>query len=184
MEAIATVLPGVTLVRPRRFEDRRGWFMETWRRDDFAALGIVDTFVQDNQSFSTRPGTLRGLHFQRPPRAQGKIVRVVSGRIFDVVVDLRRSSPAFGRHAVVEMSAETGESLYIPIGCAHGFCTLVADTGVTYRCTDYYAPDSEGGVLWSDPALAIPWPTDAADATLAERDRNWPRLAELGPIFD
>lgn len=184
MDIVSLAIPDIKLLRPRRFADARGWFMETWRRDTFAAKGIDADFVQDNQSFSALRGTVRGLHFQRPPRAQAKLVRVLAGRLFDVVIDLRRSSPHYGRHVTVELDAAGGAMLYIPVGFAHGFCTLTDAVSVFYKASDTYAPESEAGILWNDPALAIAWPVTAAEAVLSDKDRQLPRLADLPPVFD
>src|SRR5215203_1423126 len=140
MDILPLDLPDVTLVRTRRFGDERGWFMETYRREALAAVGIRDNFVQDNQSFSAARGTVRGLHLQRPPRAQAKLIRVLSGLIFDVALDLRGASPTYGRHVAVELGAEDGVSLYVPAGFAHGFCTLTEAVMVAYKISDVYAP--------------------------------------------
>lgn len=176
-------LPGIVLIRPVRHGDARGAFLESWREDRFDEAGIPARFVQDNQSWSAKAGTVRGLHFQRPPRAQAKLVRAVAGRIRDVVVDLRRSSPGFGRHLAVELDAAEGTAIFVPEGFAHGFCTLTDDCVVAYRCSDYYAPEAEGGICWNDPALGIDWPVGEADAVLSDRDRRWPALAALGEVF-
>ena len=182
MEILPLALPDVKLVRPRRFGDERGWFMETYRREALAAAAITDDFVQDNQSFSAARGTVRGLHFQKPPRAQAKLVRVLSGRILDVAVDLRGSSPTFGRHVAVEIG-DDGTSVYVPVGFAHGFCTLTPDAIIAYKVSDTYAPEADAGVLWNDPALGIAWPVSEAEATLSTKDRALPRLCNLEPIF-
>jgi dTDP-4-dehydrorhamnose 3,5-epimerase len=176
-------IPGVAMVSPVRHGDARGFFMETWRQDTFARAGINDEFVQDNQSFSASIGTVRGLHYQRAPHAQSKLVRVLQGRILDVVVDLRRSSPAYGRHVMIELDAESGKSLYVPIGCAHGFCTLTPDCLVSYKCSSYYAAAAEGGLLWNDPELGIVWPVTAKLAILSDKDKTWPTLSASGPVF-
>lgn len=176
-------IPGPLLIGLRRFEDARGAFTETYSRPDFLALGVGETFVQDNQSVSTAAGTVRGLHFQRPPRAQAKLVRVIRGRILDVAVDLRAASPTFGRHIAVELAAEDGRMLYIPAGFAHGFVTRAPHTEVTYKVDDTYAPDCDAGIAWDDPALGIAWGVTAAAAILSDKDRRLPRLAELGPVF-
>jgi len=175
-------LPEVRLVESRRFGDERGWFSETFNAADFAAAGIDAAFVQDNQSFSAAAGTVRGLHFQRPPHAQDKLVRVLRGAILDVVVDIRAGSPSFGHHVSVRLDAEKGQQLWVPAGFAHGFCTLEPDTEVFYKVTAFYSPADEGGVLWNDPDLGIAWPVSEADATLAPRDRDWPRLRDLEPL--
>jgi len=179
VEAIDTEIPGVRLVRYRRHGDARGWLAETWSRRAFAAAGIDADFVQDNHSYSAEPGTVRGLHFQRPPAAQAKLVRVLAGAVLDVAADIRPGSPTFGRHVAVRLSADEPAMLFVPEGFAHGFCTLAPDTEVAYRVTAPYAPELEGGVAWDDPDLAVPWPVDPAAAVLSERDRRWPRLADL-----
>jgi dTDP-4-dehydrorhamnose 3,5-epimerase len=156
MKFVATELPGVVIVEPRVFGDARGFFMETWEQRKFAQAGIDATFVQDNHSASARH-VLRGLHYQ-VRQAQGKLVRVVAGEVFDVAVDLRRSSPAFGRWVGVRLSAENRRMLWIPPGFAHGFLVLSERAEFVYKCTDFYAPDHERSLLWNDPALGIEWP--------------------------
>ncbi len=177
-------IPDVKLIGTPRYTDARGYFCETFQRADFAAQGLVSDFIQDNQSSSTRPGTVRGLHFQRPPFAQAKLVRVLRGRIFDVAVDLRRSSPSFRRHIAVELTAEGNEQLLIPAGFAHGFCTLEPDTVVFYKVDEVYSAAQDGGVNWADPELGIAWPVASAEATLSEKDRALPTLADLNFIFE
>src|SRR3954469_11242821 len=179
-----TTLPDVKLVTPRRFGDARGWFAEVYKQSAFEATGLVVNFVQDNHSMSAQVGTVRGLHFQLPPFAQAKLVRVVRGRILDVAVDVRRSSPTFGRHVAVELSADAGQALFIPVGFAHGFCTLAPDTEVEYKVSDLYAPDCDRGIAWDDPDLALPWPFDAAEVQLSDKDRRAPRLRDLPTVFD
>ncbi len=174
---------GLVAVTPRRLGDARGFFCETWSRRRYADLGIDVDFVQDNHSHSAPTGTIRGLHFQVPPHAQGKLVRVVRGAVLDVAVDIRAGSPTYSRHVAVELSAANGRQLYIPPGFAHGFCTLVPDTEVLYRVTDYYAPESDRGLAFDDPELGIAWPLGPEGAVLSERDRRHPRLRDLGPIF-
>jgi len=176
-------LAGPLLIAPRRFGDARGYFMETYSRRDFAALGIAEELVQDNQSRSATIGTLRGLHFQIPPRAQAKLVRVVSGRILDVAVDLRSDSPTYGRHVAAELSAANGLMLYVPAGFAHGFATREADTEVAYKVSDTYAPDCDRGLAWDDPALGIDWGVAPDQAVLSDKDRRWSGLAGLGRVF-
>lgn len=156
MNFVRTRIPGVVLIEPRVFGDERGFFMETWHGAKFADAGLDFTFVQDNHSRSTR-GVLRGLHYQRPD-AQGKLVRVTSGAVFDVVVDLRRSSPTFGEWFGVELSAADRRMLWVPPGLAHGFLTLSDTADFLYKCTAYYAPAQERTILWDDPDLAISWP--------------------------
>lgn len=183
MKVIDTDIPAVKRVIPNRFGDDRGWFSETYRADILAAAGIEDVMVQDNQSFSAEVGTVRGLHFQLPPAAQSKLVRVLSGAILDVVVDLRRDSPSYGRHLAVHLDARGGEQLYVPIGFAHGFCTLEPDTMVAYKVSGYYSREYDRNLIWNDPDLGIAWPVGAADAVLSDKDRAAPRLRELGTVF-
>lgn len=175
-------IPGPLLVKVRRFEDARGFFSETYNARAFSEAGIKAVFVQDNHSLSRDKGTVRGLHFQRPPHAQDKLIRVLRGRILDVAVDIRRGSPTYGEHVAVELDGMGGRQLYIPAGFAHGFCTLVPDTEVFYKVTDFWMPDSENGVLWNDPALAIDWP-DFAGAQLAAKDTTLAPLAALDTPF-
>jgi dTDP-4-dehydrorhamnose 3,5-epimerase len=176
-------IEGPLLVSARRFSDARGHFGEIFSRRDFAALGISEEMVQDNQSFSARPGTVRGLHFQVPPRAQAKLVRVLRGRILDVAVDIRHGSTTYGQHAMAELSAENGLMLYVPVGFAHGFATLEPDTEVAYKLSDTYAPDCDRGLAWDDPALGIDWGIATGDAVLSDKDRSHPNLADLGRVF-
>ncbi len=184
MHVTRLAIEGLALLKPARFGDHRGFFSETYNRRRFAeATGVDVEFVQDNHSLSRDAGTLRGLHFQRPPSAQGKLVRVVRGAVLDVAVDLRHGSPTFGRHMAVELSADNGEQLWIPAGFAHAFCTLVPDTEFVYKVTDYYSPADDGGIIWNDPDLAIEWPFPADRLTLSDKDGKLPRLADLPPIF-
>ena len=184
MDIVPLAIPDLKLVCSKRSGDARGWFMETYRRDRMANAGISDEFVQDNQSFSAARGTLRGLHLQKPPRAQAKLIRVLSGRIFDVALDLRRSSRTYGRHVAIELDAEDGVSLYIPVGFAHGFCTLEPDTEVLYKVTNYYAAVHDHGLAWDDPDLGIVWPVSPANAILSDKDRRHGGLGDLPPFFD
>ncbi len=177
-------LPGLVLIRPARHGDARGWFSEVWRRDQWEAAGVKADFVQDNQSFSAQTGTVRGLHFQLPPFAQAKLVRCVSGRVLDVAVDLRRSSPGFGKAVSVELTAEGGEQLFIPAGFAHGFCTLEPDSGLAYKVDAYYSAAHDRGVRWNDPAFGIEWPVSEGDAVLSAKDKVQPFFAELTDLFD
>ena len=179
MEVSALAIPEIKLITPRRFADPRGVFTETFSRSRFTAAGLAADFVQDNHSLSRPAGTVRGLHFQRAPHAQAKLVRVLRGAIFDVALDIRPGSPSYGRHVAIELSAESGGMILVPEGFAHGFCTLTADTEVFYKVSRDYAPNHEGGILWNDPALGIDWPIDAAGAVLSDRDRKWPRLSAL-----
>jgi dTDP-4-dehydrorhamnose 3,5-epimerase len=177
-------IPDVKLIRTRRFSDARGYFCETYHRADFAAHGLVYDFLQDNQSSSIRPGTVRGLHFQRAPFAQTKLVRVLHGRIFDVAVDLRRSSTTFGKHVGVELSSDDNTQLLIPRGFAHGFCTLEPDTVVFYKVDQVHSAANDGGIYWADDRLGIEWPVGSDHVILSEKDRRLPMLADLGPVFD
>ena len=177
MEVERLSIPDVMLFRPKVFGDARGFFLESWNRQKFAAAGLDVDFVQDNQSLSCAAGTVRGLHFQVAPVAQGKLVRVIAGAIFDVVVDIRRGKPSFGRFATVTLSAQNGLQLYVPPGFAHGFCTLEPGSEVFYKVTAPYSPAHERGILWLDPALAIPWPVATEDAIRSDRDRAHPLLA-------
>lgn len=178
LEVEPLAIDGVLLVTPRRFGDDRGFFSEVYNRRAFAAAtGIDPDFVQDNHSRSRDPGTVRGLHFQRPPHAQGKLVRVGRGRIFDVAVDLRPGSPTYARHVAVELAADDGRQLWIPPGFAHGFMTLEPATDVLYKVTAFYAPESEGGIQWRDPTLTIPWPRGPDEVVLSEKDAQHPYLA-------
>jgi dTDP-4-dehydrorhamnose 3,5-epimerase len=181
-------LAGVTLISPTRFEDARGYFEETFNARDFAdAIGHDVEFVQDNTSRSTAIGTVRGLHFQLAPGAQGKLVRVLSGRVADVVVDVRASSTTFGKHLMLELCAERGQQLWIPEGMAHGFCTLEPNTVLSYKVTGFYDPAAERCLSWSDPALDIDWPVDPDRAALSEKDAAAPLLSELrreGHVFN
>jgi dTDP-4-dehydrorhamnose 3,5-epimerase len=178
-EALDLGIPGPLLIVPRRFQDARGFFLETWSERDFEALGAGVRFVQDNHSFSVAAGTVRGMHFQLPPRAQAKLVRVLRGAVLDVVVDLRRGSPTYGHHAAVELSAANARQVFVPTGFAHGFCTLEPETEVAYNASDYYDADLERGLAWDDPDLALPWPVAAGRAVLSDKDRRQPRLRDM-----
>lgn len=170
MKIEETVLPGVIVVTPDRFGDARGWFSETWNGPRLAASGIAIDFVQDNHSMSAASGTLRGLHFQRPPRAQDKLVRCTRGAILDVAVDVRKGSPTFGRWVGVELTAENRRQLLVPKGFLHGFVTREPDTEVMYKCSDVYAPDCDGGIRWNDPDLGIDWGL-TGDPVLSAKDQ-------------
>jgi dTDP-4-dehydrorhamnose 3,5-epimerase len=183
MEVKELELAGVLLLRPRRFADARGYFVETYNKDTFGKAGIDVTFVQDNQSLSRAAGTVRALHFQVPPFAQAKLVRVLRGSVYDVVVDVRRGSPTYGRWIAVELDAESGEELFVPRGFAHGFCTLVPDTEVAYKVDNRYAPDHDSGIVWNDPTLAIPWPVTSVDAVLSDKDRKLGHFKDLVSPF-
>ena len=183
MKTEALSIPEVEILFPERHGDHRGFFSEVYNKRVFAEAGIDTEFVQDNHSFSADRGTVRGLHFQVPPFAQAKLVRVVHGAIFDVAVDLRRSSPTYGRHVSVVLSREAWNQVLIPIGFAHGFMTLEPDTEVVYKASDYYAPDHEEGLLWNDPVLGIRWPLPDGEAVLSDKDRAHPGLAEFTTPF-
>ena len=173
----------VTLIKPRRVADERGWFCETYRVDAAAALGIRDVFVQDNHSLSRKAGTVRGLHFQLPPDGQAKLVRCLRGRMLDHVVDIRRGSPTYGRTASVELSEGNGWQLYIPVGFAHGFVTLEPDCEVAYKVSAVYAPASDAGIRFDDPALGLDWVFPAGDLSVSPKDRGLPALAAFGSPF-
>lgn len=168
-------IPDVILVEPQRFGDSRGFFMETYQFEIFAANGITPRFVQDNHSRSAR-GVLRGLHYQKEPVAQGKLLKVVIGEIFDVAVDIRRGSPTFGQWVGEILSAENGRLLYVPPGFAHGFCVLSETADLIYKTTNYYHPESEKGILWNDPQIGVAWPI--VEPLLSARDQSLPTLAE------
>ncbi|TWG91595.1 dTDP-4-dehydrorhamnose 3,5-epimerase [Mesorhizobium sp. J18] len=168
---------------PRQFGDNRGFFSETYNRQRFAEAGITTEFVQDNHSYSASKGTLRGLHYQLPPRAQDKLVRVVKGAILDVAVDIRKSSPDFGRWTALLVSAEKWNQIFIPKGFAHGFVTLEPDTEVIYKVSDFYSPEHDRSIRFDDPAIGIDWTLDAKEFQLSEKDINAPFLADA-EIFD
>jgi len=174
----------VIVLTPKRHGDERGYFSEVFRLDVLAKCAPGLVFVQDNQSGSAQAGTVRGLHFQAPPQAQAKLIRVLRGAILDVVVDLRRKSPTFGRHVHHMLSAENGAQLLVPTGFAHGFCTLAPDTEVTYKVSAYYNAEADKGLAWDDPALGIAWPVLADKAVLSGKDRTHPKLADLPAYFD
>ena len=178
-----TAIAGVKIVTPRKHGDHRGYFSEVYRQDVLASAGLALQFVQDNHSLSQQVGTLRGLHFQAPPFAQDKLVRVLRGAIIDVAVDLRASSATFGQHVSVELSADNWRQLLVPIGFAHGFCTLEANTEVFYKVTNYYSAAHDMGLAWDDPALAIAWPVAGQSAVLSDKDRRYPLLKDLPTVF-
>jgi dTDP-4-dehydrorhamnose 3,5-epimerase len=184
MEVIPLAIPDVKLLIPRRFGDNRGFFSEVYNRQVFTSAGIGEEFVQDNHSLSVQKGVVRALHYQIPPLAQAKLVRVVAGAILDVAVDIRRSSPTFGRHVSQVISAENWRQMYIPQGFAHGFVTLEPDTQVLYKVSHVYSPQHERGILWNDPTIGIDWGISPGDAVLSERDRHHPLLADQNDLFD
>lgn len=177
MKVVETALPGVLLIEPRVFGDDRGFFLESWNAERFAESGLDMTFVQDNHSKSAR-GVLRGLHYQNP-EPQGKLVRVVAGAVFDVAVDLRRSSPGFGRWVGYELSADNKRMLWVPPGFAHGFLSLADGTEFLYKCTSFYRPQHEQSLLWNDPAVGIDWPLGDIEPQLAAKDATGKPLAEV-----
>ena len=176
-------IPDVFLITPQRHTDARGFFSEVYNRGRWSEAGVNATFVQDNHSLSAEKGVVRGLHFQIAPHAQGKLVRVAQGAIFDVAVDIRHGSPTFGRHVSTVLSSDNWDQLWIPEGFAHGFCTLEPNTEVLYKTTGYYSLESSRGIAWNDSRLGIAWPIPAQDMVLSEADRNWPSLDELSPMF-
>jgi dTDP-4-dehydrorhamnose 3,5-epimerase len=182
MQIIPTTLPEVLEIVPRRFGDARGFFFESWNRDTWAAAGLHYDFCQDNHSLSASAGVLRGLHFQAPPRAQAKLVRVVTGAVLDVAVDIRVGSPRYGHWAAVELTAENGKQLLVPEGFAHGFLTLAPNTHFLYKCSDTYAPEAEGAIRWNDPDIGIKW-GDVSVTTLSEKDKSAPFFADFKSPF-
>jgi dTDP-4-dehydrorhamnose 3,5-epimerase len=174
-------IPDVILIEPAVFGDERGFFMETYKDKDFAEFGIKDQFVQDNHSRSDSEGVLRGLHFQRKPMAQAKLVRVIAGSIFDVAVDIRKKSPTYGTWVSAVLSAENKNLLYIPEGFAHGFCTLEKNTEIVYKCTSVFSAEHDSGIQWNDPAINMAWPVE--NPILSEKDTAWPVLAEANSDF-
>lgn len=176
MKIEQTPIDGLLLITPARFGDHRGFFSESYSRDRMRDAGVGVEFVQDNHSLSHPVATVRGLHFQAPPRAQDKLVRCGRGALYDVAVDIRRSSPTYGQWYGVELSHENGKQLLVPKGFAHGFMTLMPDTEIIYKCSDSYAPDTEGSLKWDDPAIDINWPINGAEITLSDKDAAAPGL--------
>jgi dTDP-4-dehydrorhamnose 3,5-epimerase len=183
MDARVTNITGVQLLKPRYFYDSRGHFVETYNKRSARELGLVARFVQDNESLSVRQGTIRGLHFQTPPKSQAKLVRVLRGSIYDVAVDLRVGSPSYGRWAADTLTADGGEQFFVPRGFAHGFCTLEPNTVVAYKVDNYYAPECDRGLAWDDPTLAINWPVSSENAALSDKDRKFGRFADFVSPF-
>lgn len=179
----ATRIPDVVIISPKKLGDTRGYFMETFRQSLFVERVGPFEFVQDNQSLSVEVGTVRGLHFQLGPKAQGKLVRCIAGALLDVGVDIRRGSPTFGKHVAAELTAENGKQLWLPPGFAHGFCTLAPNTEISYKVTDYYSAEHDRGLLWNDPALAIEWPLAGRYPVLSEKDKRQPTLADHAELF-
>ncbi|MBV8848047.1 MAG: dTDP-4-dehydrorhamnose 3,5-epimerase [Methylobacteriaceae bacterium] len=176
-------IPDVIFIRARKFADSRGHFLETFRKSDFADLGIRCEFVQDNQAFSAQTGTIRGLHFQVPPHTQAKLVRVLRGAVYDVAVDLRRSSKTYGKWCGARLTADGGEQIFVPQGFAHGYCTLEPDTVVAYKVDSYYAPHSEAGLIWNDPEIGIDWSVSASRVLVSEKDSKLPSLTSFKTPF-
>ena len=187
MEIIKTALEGVVIIRPKIFGDARGYFFESFNQKGFTekVLGMEynpedrTLFVQDNESKSSY-GVVRGLHFQKPPYAQAKLIRVIKGKVLDVAVDIRKGSPTYGKHVAVELSGENHEQLYIPRGFAHGFSVLSEEAILQYKCDNLYAPQAEGAIIWNDPNLAIDWKLDAEDVLLSEKDKMHQQLNDIG----
>ena len=182
MEIQATKIKGLFEVTLASRGDERGFFMRTYDREIFGDQGLQVDWVQENQSLSRLAGTVRGLHFQRPPHCETKLVRALAGRLLDVAVDLRRGSPTYGMHHAVELSPQNRKCLYIPKGFAHGFCTLESDTVIAYKVDSAYAPDAEDGVIWNDPQLGINWPISGEPACISSKDSLLSSLAEIEPV--
>ena len=178
MKITTTAIVGVVILEPEVFGDERGYFFESFSQREFEEKVCKTTFVQDNES-SSRYGVLRGLHFQKPPHAQAKLVRVVKGKVLDIAVDIRKGSPTFGHHVSTELSGENKRQLFIPRGFAHGFAVLSDEVVFQYKCDRYYVPHSEGGILWNDPALGIDWKLPEEDVILSEKDKKNVLLNEL-----
>jgi len=183
MKAAETALPGVLTLDADPVEDSRGRFCEIYDAKKLRVIGIDTVFVMDAWSTSRSIGTVRGLHFQAPPCAQAKLVRVARGRVLDVIVDVKNDSPTYGSHVALELDARSLRQIYIPVGFAHGFCTLEPDTEVVYKMSGHYSQAHYGGILWNDPALGIRWPIDQAHARVSEKDSRLPLLKNLGPVF-
>ena len=184
MEIRSLEIDGPFDIIPRKIEDERGYFSEIFRQNIFAERVTTSEFVQDNQSMSVRAGTIRGLHFQTHPTAQGKLVRCLAGSLLDVAVDLRTNSATFGRWISVALSSEKNNQLWVPVGFGHGFCTLEPNAVISYRVTSYYSPDNDRGVAWNDPEIGVEWPDCADRETLSAKDRTQPFLSELPRYFE
>ena len=184
MEVVGTAIPEIKIIIPEKFGDHRGFFSETYSQRTMADAGIYLDFVQDNHSLSAEQGTLRGLHYQIPPMAQDKLVRVAHGAILDIAVDLRKGSPTFGQHVSEVISAENWKQVLVPIGFAHGYVTLEPDTEVLYKTTDFYSPEHDRGIIWSDPDLGIDWEIEKGQVILSEKDRALPPLSQVTDFFE
>jgi dTDP-4-dehydrorhamnose 3,5-epimerase len=184
LDVVSLDIADVKLIKTPKFGDHRGFFSEVFSRQAFAAAGIAADFVQDNHSLSAEKGTVRGLHFQAPPFAQDKLLRVVRGALFDVAVDLRRGSPTYGRYVSASLSAAAWNQIFIPIGFAHGFMTLEPDTEVIYKVSNVYSAAHDKGVAWNDPEIGIEWPLPVRDVILSDKDRKQPLLAQLASPFE
>jgi dTDP-4-dehydrorhamnose 3,5-epimerase len=182
MQVLSSHFRDVKLLRPARHVDSRGFFSEAYSKRAYAEIGIVNEFVQDNHSLSRKKGVVRGLHFQIEPFAQAKLLRVLRGAVFDVVVDIRTGSPTYGQHIATVLSDEDWNQIFIPVGFAHGFCTMREETEILYKVDHYYSPAHERGVRWNDPGLGIAWPISKAEAELSEKDKALPLLADLGDV--
>ena len=184
MEVIKTEIEGVLIIEPKVFSDSRGYFFESFNAKEFAEkTGLDVTFVQDNESMSTR-GVLRGLHFQLPPFSQAKLVRCVKGSVLDVTVDIRKGSPTYGKYAMCELTGGNHRMFFIPKGMAHGFCVLSDKAIFQYKCDEFYHPEAEGGIAWNDPDIAIQWPIPLHEILLSERDKHHPHLKDFDFPFD
>ncbi len=183
MQIERTAIDGVLIVRPRKIGDERGFFSETYKREALAEAGADIDWIQDNHAFSAQRGVVRGLHFQAPPNAQAKLMRVIRGAIYDVAVDIRKGSATYGQHVGIELGAENWAQLLVPAGFAHGYCALTENTEVHYKVSADYAPSEESGLLWNDPDLAIAWPISASEAILSPRDRTWQRFRDFVSPF-
>lgn len=183
MEILETDIPDVKIIRPKKFGDHRGFFSETYNKKVLAEYGIDLDFVQDNHSLSMEKGVIRGLHYQTPPYAQDKLVRVIRGSILDVAVDIRRDSPTYGKHIKAIISEDDWNQILVPIGFAHGFCTLEPNTEVIYKVTNYYAPDNDAGIYWNDDELGIEWPVSEDHAILSDKDKQQPKFSEIKKVF-
>ena len=183
MEILETEIPDVKIIRPKKFGDHRGFFSETYNKKVLYEHGIDLDFVQDNHSLSMDKGVIRGLHYQTPPFAQDKLVRVIRGTILDVAVDIRRNSPTYGKHIKIIISEDEWNQILVPIGFAHGFCTLEPNTEVIYKVTNYYSPENDAGIYWNDEELGIEWPISEAHAILSDKDKRQPKFSQIKSVF-